>query len=239
MATVTTLLNQQAVQKEVRFKDNVLHIRNSLLSAITSDSSWMMTRAKNAQMKCVSSSQKFCTPGETERLNIALYDAEGTIIYDSAIPSAGYRMDGTRCDTYSSAGDDSCPLHVSLKWRAQCANSTCSSFEDYISIHFVYTPHSKENKFPFNPANYNVVEQSRGQFGGNDSPVLICARKGMIFIGEKNAFNGQTSDGEGCISYAAFLGPRGPQGPTGPTGPTGATGMMGPQGYNGADAYCP
>lgn len=245
LAITTTVLKQQSVQEEILFKNNVIDIRNSLMSAITSDSAWMMTKANNAQMRCKSQSQQFCQTANLQRSTISLYDGSGNLIYDPRVASSGYRMDGTPCNSFSASGNDLCPLRVSVQWRAVCSNSSCTTQEDFVGLQFDFKPSSNSKKFPFNPANYNVVEQNRAGFGGNDSPVMICARKGMVFIGEQNTFNGMYADGEGCVGYAAFRGAVGPQGATGATGPPGdpgppgPAGPRGPAGAPGADAHCP
>lgn len=235
-AVLAAVVQHQNTMAENTFKSNALEIRQAFMAAVASDSAWLVTQNRNSGMKCTSISQQYCAPGSTARKEFDLYDADGTLIFNSSSPTAGFRYDGTKCDTYSVNGNDNCPLRASLQWRAVCANAPCTSYESFISIHFQFSPKSKSKKFPFNSANYNVVEQSRRKFGGNDSPIMICARKGMLYIGEGNAFNGQSSDAEGCISYQAF---RGPQGPQGPQGIAGVIGPMGYTGPSGADAVCP
>lgn len=253
-AVTTAVLRQQFTQEEILFKNNVIDIRDSLLSAVASDSAWAMTRSKNAVMNCVTPEQTYCRTGVFDRATIVLYDGSGNAIYNSTNPSAGYRMDGAPCNSFSSSGNDQCPLRVNVSWRSTCGSDGCSKWEDFVSIIFEYRPSSREKSFPFNVANYNVVEQSRLNFGGNDSPILKCARDGAIFIGAGNSFNNINADSEGCVPYVAFqgqLGPQGPVGPQGERGPAGDLGPAGPQGERGergaagatgpagADARCP
>lgn len=238
-AVLTAVMQHQNTLAENNFKSNVFEIRQAVVAALSSDSSWMVTQNRNSGMKCTSASQQYCAAGGTQRREFDLYDANGELIYRTTSPTAGFRFDGTKCDTFTLTGNDNCPLRAVLEWRGSCSNGACTSYENYLSIHFVFAPSSKHKKFPFNAANYNVVEQTRRKLGGNDTPIMICARKGMLYIGESNSFNGQASDAEGCISYQAFRGPTGPQGPQGARGVAGANGPMGFSGPAGADAVCP
>jgi type II secretory pathway pseudopilin PulG len=238
-AVLTAVMQHQNTLAENNFKSNVFEIRQAVVAALSSDSSWMVTQNRNSGMKCMSASQQYCAAGGTQRKEFDLYDANGELIYRTTSPTAGFRFDGTKCDTFSPAGNDNCPLRAVLEWRGSCTNGACTTYENFLSIHFVFAPSSKNKKFPFNAANYNVVEQTRRKLGGNDTPIMICARKGMLYIGESNSFNGQPADAEGCISYQAFRGPTGPQGPVGARGIAGSTGPMGFTGPAGADAVCP
>lgn len=232
LSVASVLSKQSKDQSEFMLKTQVTEIRRSLLSAIASDSAWQETLTRNAVMRCLSPHQKYCGPNQTETADIILYDASGQVFYDGTKPTGGFRIDGLPCDTYSTSGNDNCPVKAFLKWRAACTSGDCTQIENFVSLSFVYSPSSKEKKFPFNARNYGVEEVSRIKISASESPVLECARKSSFFIGEGQSFNGYVADTTGCVPYVAFQGAK---------GATGVAGMAGPQGVpgsKGADAHC-
>lgn len=232
-AVMKILLQYNRSQSEALFKSQVHEIRQSLTSAIASDSAWTVTRSRNTGMICATKTQLYCQPGGSQRKDFALYDAEGVLIFDSTNPAAGFRFDGTPCTTFSRSGNDLCPLRVNLKWRSACMVTGCEGAEDFVTVLFEFFPASNDKKYPFNPANFNQVEVGRRSLQVSESPILACSRIGKVFIGYEQSYNGLSADAGGCVGYQAFRGPAGAQ------GPRGRDGSMGPTGPAGRDAVCP
>lgn len=225
--TATILKNQSDMQTEIRLKSEILEIRQVLLSGISNDSSWTSTVSQNLFMKCLTPSQAYCQANGTQTKNFKLYDAGGKLIYDSVTPTSGFTLSGATCNTYSANGNDQCPIRADINWKAVCTTAPCGSVQDIISIGFTYSPSSHSKKMPLNVGNYNVNQVLRTKLAVNDSPLMNCARQGMIYIGIGKTFNSYTSDIQGCVAYQAFVGPQGPQGPMGPEGPAGPVGAAG------------
>ncbi len=214
-------MQQYKTQNEIAFKANVIAIRQSLISALASDSAWQMTRTRNPSLQCSSPGQAYCGSGSISRTDVDLYDAAGNIILRSSSPTAGFRHDGTPCDAYSASGNANCPLKVSAKWRGVCQSAPCSDIQDFISVTFEYTS-AGGNNYAFNPANYNIVELNRIKFSSQESPLMTCARAGKIFVGEGKTLNTYSADPQGCLEYSAFVGPQGEPGSPGAQGAPGS-----------------
>ncbi|MGZ3774502.1 MAG: hypothetical protein ACXVCY_11855 [Pseudobdellovibrionaceae bacterium] len=221
-------INQMKLQHEVEFRESLMGIKNSLQEVIASDASWEVTKTMNNGMKCLTPGQPYCQQGGTQRLMIKLYDSMNNVIYDASNPTAGFTYHGTSCNSYSSSGNDACPLRVDLQWRGICNDTQCKSQEDFFTVEFKYSPKSKP--IVFNAHNFNSAEQSRFNLGSKLSPVLDCASQGKLFIGKGKTLNSNSADGGGCVALSSMIGPKGYTGPKGFTGPMGPQGPMGPPG---------
>ncbi|MGZ3774504.1 MAG: hypothetical protein ACXVCY_11865 [Pseudobdellovibrionaceae bacterium] len=236
-ASLTSLIQKRKeFQQEIAFKHKVKELRTTLLNNIASETAWSHTKAHNSFMNCTSSSQPNCSTGSTNKTPIAIYNGSDELFYDSRNPYNGFKFNGTPCSTFSSSGNDDCPLRAQVLWRAECEDAGCSSVQDFIVIQFEFSANSADKKYPFNAAIYNSVEQNRLRLGGSDSPILACSNYGKVFIGPGQSLNGQGADSRGCVNYSALIGPQGDRGPTGDQGPMGP---MGPAGPPGASPVCP
>lgn len=179
------------------------------------------------------------SPGAPATISLALYDAAGALVHSNA-PDAGYTATGEPCTGFSDSGNDDCPLKFDVTWRSVCTSVSCTGSDftapEFVSIQVRYSPRSSLSETPFNPLNYGLVEQNRLLFAGQASPALECAMKSRIFVGPGRLVNGMSADGQGCVAYEAFYGPRGERGDRGPQGLIGPAGNDGPPG---ADAVCP
>lgn len=231
---VIELLNQvQRSQYEILMKSTVLTVRNSLLANVASSASWQKTVFLQPSLKCVSNATMYCD-GTPSSKDIIIYDAAGSVIFDSTNPTNGFTVHGVKCNTYDAVnGNDACPIGVKVRWRALCNNTLCQSQQDLISLQFDFRPQSNMRNVAFNSYNYNQIETPRNSLSGNETPLLACAKIGKIYIGEGQTFNSVTADTQGCVPYYAFQGPRGDQGVVGAIGP------MGPQGNPGPPGTCP
>lgn len=234
---VIELLNQvQKSQYEILMKSTVLSIRNSLLANVSSGAAWQKTVSLQPSLKCLNNTMAFCN-GTPASKDIVVYDAAGSVIFDSTNPSNGFTVNGIKCSTYDAInGNDACPIGVKVRWRALCNNSTCQSQQDLVSLQFEFKPQNNVRNVAFNSYNYNQIETPRNSLSGNETPLLACAKIGKIFIGEGQSFNSISADTQGCVPYHAFQGPRGDQGLIGATGPQG---IPGPPGDPGPPATCP
>lgn len=176
------------------------------------------------------------------KVSINLYDARGDLVHSNA-PDAGYTVTGEPCTGFTTSGNDDCPLKFDVEWRAICNSVNCTATDfsapEFVTIRAQYAPKSRDLETAFNPLNYGLVEQNRLLFAAQASPALECAMKSRIFVGPGRIVNGHTADGQGCIAYDAFYGPRGDRGPQGNRGLTGPAGPQGPQGPAGSSAVCP
>ncbi len=228
---VTELLNQvQKSQYEVLMKSTVLSVRNSLLANISSSSAWQKTVSLQPSLKCTNNTDPYCD-GAPASKDIIVYDAAGSVVFDSTVASNGFTVNGVKCSTYDAVnGNDSCPIGVKVQWRALCSNGLCQGQQDLVSLQFDFKPKNTFRNVAFNSYNYNQIETPRNSISGNETPLLACAKIGKIFIGEGQSFNSHTADTQGCVPYQAFQGPRGDQGLSGPTGPQGNPGPQGDPG---------
>ncbi|MFP5520676.1 MAG: hypothetical protein ACLGGX_12285 [Bdellovibrionia bacterium] len=234
VAILNLMESQKNVQTEMNVKTTLMTLRQNILGTIGNHYAWSQTRTKNFTMQCLSPSQPYCNPNSSQRALLALYDSSGTLLYDSTDPQNGFTLSGQACNTYSVNGNDNCPIRIDIEWRGACAAVPCADMEDMIHINFAYSPSTKS--FPLNTSNYNVLEQPRTMVSNIDSPFLACAENQKIYIGSGQSFRGIAADAQGCVPYAAFVGPTGERGPTGFQGPQGPPGPSGPPG---SSAICP
>lgn len=228
VAIMSLMENQRKIQHEMNLKTSLTTIRQNMMGTIGNFQAWAQTKSRNAGMTCTSQNQNFCRASQTQRMMFALYDSSGAIVYDARVPTNGFTSSGQRCNTYSAAGNDACPVRVDIEWRSACLTSNCVGSEDFVTMTFRYSPRS--SRLPLNTGMFDLSEQTRTMLGGSDSPFQACAKDQMIFIGVGKSFNGFAANPQGCVAYTAFRGPQGVQG---------ATGSQGPQGASGANAYCP
>ncbi len=228
--SMTVMLQHMKYERETVFKNNVLELKNSLMYALASEAVWTKTAQLNAEMNCISSSQNFCRLGDLQRKNINLYDDQGNLILDSLRPEMGFTSAGIPCSGYSATGNGQCPLRAELSWRAACLDTSCKAKDDYVTLIFEYSPDDIKKKYSFKAETYNIAEMNRSSFRGATSPVMECAKRGRLYIGQNGVFNSQNADSEGCVDYSAFVGPQGDPGVPGDQGPAGEMGPAGPKG---------
>lgn len=264
LALMNLLSDQGRQHRGIFVKTSALAIRQNLMGVMSNHAAWTQTRAKSAFMTCRGSKEDspYCwgqpyrkdqrgpasVPGAAEAtivpaaVSLNLYDARGELIHSNE-PDAGYTVTGEPCTGFSASGNDDCPLKFDVEWRAVCNSVTCNATDfsapEFVTIRARYAPKSRELDTAFNPLNYGLVEQNRLLFAAQASPALECAMKSRIFVGPGRRVNGLTADGQGCVAYEAFYGPRGDRGAKGDRGLTGPAGPPGPQGPAGASAVCP
>lgn len=247
LGTITVMQRNNRTNHEINMKTNVLAMRQNIVALIGNQNSWTQTYAVNTNMMCSSPSQLYCNPASTAAAPIKLMDPGGNVVVNT-LPTSGFTLQGEPCNQYTPAGNDACPLRVEVFWRAACTSATCSNTvvasgriqaEEFVSVRFTYSPSSQDNKYSFNPLNYNLIEQSRIRLQNNSSPAVICGEQGKIYVGTGRVFRGYSSDSLGCIDYAAFFGDKGDPGAAGPMGPMGPMGPTGPMGLAGATITCP
>ncbi|MBX3019592.1 MAG: collagen-like protein [Bdellovibrionaceae bacterium] len=268
LALMNLLSDQGRQHRDIYVKTSALAIRQNLMGVMSNHAAWAKTRGKSAFMTCrgAKDDSPYCwgqpyrkSPGDNRgpasvsggvaektivpaAVSLNLYDARGELVHSND-PDAGYTATGEPCTGFKDSGNDDCPLKFDVEWRAVCNSVTCSATDfsapEFVTIRARYAPKSRELETAFNPLNYGLVEQNRLLFAAQASPALDCAMKSRIFVGPGRQVNGLTADGQGCIAYEAFYGPRGERGTKGDRGFTGATGPQGPQGPAGASAVCP
>lgn len=243
--------SQRRAQEQMYLRSSALAIRQNIVGTIGNGRAWSKTRSMNSVMSCGSAPSRlpaYCkksVTGSQAYAKVGIYDSSGRRIVDSTGPAAGFTSSGEPCNEYSAAGNDRCPFKVTVNWRAECTAGTCSagafSASEYVSISFTYSPDPRgPNNFPFNPSNYGLVDQNRLFLSpANDSYSLGCSDHDAIFIGFGQTTGGITADPQGCVRYAALLGPMGDRGPQGAAGPRGPQGPRGPMGPQGPSVVCP
>lgn len=201
-------------------------LSSNLMSVISQQNAWDLTKDKNSSMRCATFIPSKCPDGT--RAEIALYNVDGVKITDPSNKNQGFTSEGEICNDFDGT-DKACRYRANVYWSIHCSsNETCQYPDEKIEIRFAYAGPEK-----FNLSALNIMPRSRTNLADNHSPIANCAHKGKFYIGFGNSHedgDGKTyvGDIEGCVSMAAF------RGATGTVGATGAKGIQGIQGYQGA-----
>lgn len=221
--TVGTLLNDtnNIDSRKAAFQT----ISSSLMSTVTYQTAWDVTKTKNASMNCAKTFPSSCTNG-TQAI-VAVYNSEGKKLTDPSNENQGFKTDGDVCYTFKT-GENGCLYRAEVGWYIKCSSpESCQYPEEQISVTFKYSGKEK-----FNVQAFNFPPQARANLAANQSPTTSCAKNSGVFVGYgQTVYDGDggvyASNTRGCVPLTAFRGSTGPQGPQGPQGPRGPTGSMG------------
>lgn len=234
-ASVGMILNKSS-QYDTR-KGALEMVSSSILSTITQQKGWDLTKLNNQSMACARTFPSSCANGATAV--VTLYNSEGKKITDPNNDQWGFNTSGEVCTTFKT-GQAGCLYRAEVRWYIKCSSAqSCQYPEEQVSLTFQYSGADK-----FNLESFNFPPRSRSNLAANQSPTASCAKNAMVFVGYGQTLNDgdggvHVSDSQGCISLMAFRGPTGPVGPQGPAGASGARGPTGPQGPPGTRSYAP
>ncbi|MDR3608407.1 MAG: tail fiber domain-containing protein [Oligoflexia bacterium] len=69
----------------------------------------------------------------------------------------GFTQAGVPCNSYSSSGNDGCPIQVTINWQPICPSgaTSCAYPQVFVQVNMSYSPTLK-NRVPFNASNHSV-----------------------------------------------------------------------------------
>lgn len=157
---IATMMQDMFLQQQRAAQKGTLNsTRARLIETLQSPSSWAATVAhadNNASLACMRVGNT-CTHNTTVNFNLA--DAQGTIIYPSATATAGFRPDGTNCNTFSTGitPDPACPFRWAISANLTCpsGSGTCPSPDIRIVGTFMYSAGANQMGAGFNPNIYS------------------------------------------------------------------------------------
>lgn len=156
---IATMMQDMFSQQQRAAQKGVLNsTRARLIETLQNPTSWAATVAhadNNAYLSCLRTGG-VCNNNQTSGLN--LVDSSGAVIYPSATATAGYRPDGTNCNTFSAGTPDpACPFRWAITWQGFCpgGNATCESPDIQLTGTFQYSAGATGFGAGFNPNTYN------------------------------------------------------------------------------------
>lgn len=193
---VTQISLKQQSQSNITFMAD--QIRRNLTQHIQNGSAWQNTvnDSANTNLACLQSSTSCTGMGGAFRLR----DASNHIVYDPLTPSNGFTAAGSLCTTFSTGGNDACPLRMELSWQPVCSG-TCVSPQVKIIGTITYAPQSPEKKIAFNSSNYGFEVMQRA------SPsVITCYRSYLNTPPAANVITFTAGDCGGTLPESGHVG---------------------------------
>lgn len=95
---------------------------------------------------------------------VVLRDNSGNVAVDTTAATAGFRRDGTACNTWDAAGNDNCPIRWSTHMAVQCPNGAgpCRNPAVFVYSIPLYSPTpNSQNPIPFNEGK-GAIQFARG-----------------------------------------------------------------------------
>ncbi|MDR3608408.1 MAG: tail fiber domain-containing protein [Oligoflexia bacterium] len=174
---VTSVAKMTAkVQSQATLAATATQIRNNLVNLINNSSAWHNTindQGDNPSLYCLSTttaplpspspSPTPCAVGGGSVVSpayqiMAVKDSSsgGANYYTYNGATSGYTQSGVPCNSFSSSGNDACPLQFTVKWQPVCySGSSCLYPQIFVQITAAYSPVLK-NRIAFNPDNYSA-----------------------------------------------------------------------------------
>ncbi|MGZ3721569.1 MAG: hypothetical protein ACXVA9_01480 [Bdellovibrionales bacterium] len=134
----TVIGNLAQTQTDGATLGHVASLREDLLRTANSEMSWPVTINKGSaggsnplsKMDCLGNGNPCTTDGTPNGPPIvdqvfALFNSDGRLIFDATNLSNGMDIRGQPCNSFSMAGNDSCPFRFDLKWSANCTVGNC------------------------------------------------------------------------------------------------------------------
>jgi len=143
--------------KRVSLHKTFVEISNNVITFVNRDQSWKNTVSDlaNTNMRCLRI-VKDCTPQITPSPFI-LKDLQNSIYINSISPSSGFTKKGIPCNTYSTSGNNDCPIRATVEWSAECDAGDCIFPNVRVTLKFYYTPDPTSNRQNLvNPNVYNL-----------------------------------------------------------------------------------
>lgn len=158
LGIATMMQDMFSQQQRAAQKGTLNTTRQRLVEMLQSPTSWAATVAhtsNDSSLACMRVGN-VCTHNTTVSFNVV--DAGGTVFYPSATASAGFRPDGTTCNTFSTTTPDpSCPFRWAFQATLTCPSGagTCPSPDIRIQAPFQYSSDGAMGA-GFNPATYSI-----------------------------------------------------------------------------------
>lgn len=133
------LINKYYYQgRDLAARESMLQIREQIEASLRNNDAWAatVTNVDNAALSCLRLAMDCNGVSGAFKLS----DATGAVLVDSLSATSGFTFDGSACATYTAAGDDDCPIHVEVSWRAMCSAVGCISPMAQASVSFTYSP---------------------------------------------------------------------------------------------------
>ncbi len=157
---ITTMMQDMFTQQQRASQKGTLNsTRARLIEMLQNPTSWAATVAhssNNSALTCLRTGGA-CSNGTTVDFNVI--DGTGTSFYPSATATAGFRPDGTTCNTFSTATPDrTCPFRWAFRATFTCpggGTTTCPSPDIRIEAPFSYASDAPAGA-GFNPNIYSI-----------------------------------------------------------------------------------
>lgn len=160
LGIATMMQDMFSQQQRAAQKGTLNSTRARLLETLQSPTGWAATVAHTSNDSALACMRvgNTCAHGTTGAFNIV--DSTNTVIYPSATATAGFRPDGSNCNTFSAGTPDpTCPFRWSFVWTASCpsGSGTCPAPDVHIVGTFAYAPGSTAGfGAGFNPNTYSI-----------------------------------------------------------------------------------
>lgn len=175
-ASMYSSLNQQ--QQRMALQYNFLEIKNRIVNYVYNGNSWNYTLndGSNASMACLLNSTD-CSAYADTPTPFSLRDAEDNV-FVTTTATAGFSKDGMPCNEFSVAGNDNCPIRVTLTWEPICfpAPALCVDPQVIVNGTFEYKPSAANRNYAENLNKYNF-EIIRGGPALLNQEVVVADQK--------------------------------------------------------------
>ncbi len=138
----TMISDMFAAQQKANHSGSLNTVRARLIATINSTAHWEATvnHADNtASLGCLRDGTADCANNVTGAVN--LFEQGPTVVYPSGTATAGYRLDGTNCNSFNAGTPDpTCPFRWTITWTGTCPGgaATCKDPEIAINGAFQY-----------------------------------------------------------------------------------------------------
>lgn len=126
--------------ERIRIHSTLTDVSQDIRDYIVDDVSWDNTvkDIENVSMECLRTGVD-CS-GQTVPSMLKLITTNNLLYYNAIPVTSGFTVDGILCNSYSSAGNNDCPIRVELMWNAVCSALKCVNPDIFISVNFIYNP---------------------------------------------------------------------------------------------------
>lgn len=172
----TMISDMFSAQQKASQVGNLNTLRARIIETLNSPSHWEATIAdasNDASLGCLRDATANCDTGFTSGFNVV--QAGPVMLYPSATPTAGFRFDGTNCNTFSTATPDpTCPFRWTITWEATCPGSAnCKTPDINIVADFLYAAGPRVTfGGGFNPTTYSFRFRRGAQAVRNETIVI-------------------------------------------------------------------
>lgn len=169
----TMISDMFAAQQKTSQVGNLNSIRARLIETLNSPAHWTETinhTSNDTSLGCLREGTAACATGFSSAFNIV--ETGPTVLFPAATATAGFRLDGTTCNTFSTVTPDPlCPFRWDITWVATCTGAgTCKTPDIQVLGAFRYAAGAKVNfGGGFNPATYSFDFRRGAQATRNET----------------------------------------------------------------------